>query len=233
MKTKILCYIIDGIILISLIAVWVYVLLTEMPMKSIIAIALISLVLIILGGVVLFVAIRSESGEKSVKKQVEEKEEVPVIEEKEEKPVERENPTKFQFEEDTSFQFPEETATEFIFDDKKVPEPDKTEIIPQKRSFYVKIQDKNNSVKTYQTYFDTEAIIGRHEGNCNIVLADEKSVSRRHCRLFVDKDRIMAEDLGSSNRTYVNGVQVDGRALEIKSGDELRMGRAIFIVTIN
>ena len=74
MKTKILCYIIDGIILISLIAVWVYVLITEMPMKSVIAIALISLILIILGGVVLFVAMRSESGEKSVKKQVEEKE---------------------------------------------------------------------------------------------------------------------------------------------------------------
>jgi len=117
-------------------------------MKSIIAIALISLVLIILGGVVLFVAMRSESGEKSVKKQVEEKEEVPVIEEKEEKPVERENPTKFQFEEDTSFQFPEETATEFIFDDKKSSEPEKTEIIPQKRSFYVKLQDKNNLTKT-------------------------------------------------------------------------------------
>jgi c-di-AMP phosphodiesterase-like protein len=221
MKTKILCYIIDGIILISLIAVWVYVLITEMPMKSIIAIALISLILIILGGVVLFVAMRSESGEKSVKKQVEEKEEVPVIEKPE--PV-----TKNNDDPETDIMLKEPT-TEIIFDKGS----DKTEIIPQKRSFYVKLQDKNNSVKTYQTYFDTEAIIGRHEGNCNIVLADEKSVSRRHCRLFVDNDKIMVEDLGSSNRTYVNGVQVEGRALEIKSGDELRMGRAIFIVTIN
>ena len=141
MKTKILCYIIDGIILISLIAVWVYVLITEMPMKSVIAIALISLILIILGGVVLFVAMRSESGEKSIKKQVEEKEEVPVIEKPE--PV-----TKNNDDPETDIMLKEPT-TEIIFDKGS----DKTEIIPQKRSFYVKLQDKNNSVKTYQTYF--------------------------------------------------------------------------------
>lgn len=222
MKTKILCYIIDGIILISLIAVWVYVLITEMPMKSIIAVALISLILIILGGVVLFVAIRSDEDEKKVTEEIKEEPEE-IIEPEEEK--DNGVPTVFTFQEE---------KTDFLFEENKKPDSDETEIIPQKRSFYVKLQDKNNSVKTYQTYFDTEAIIGRHEGQCNIVLSDEKSVSRRHCRLFIEDDRIMAEDLGSSNKTFVNGVQIEnGASLEIKSGDELRMGRAIFVITIN
>lgn len=230
MKTKIICYIIDAVILISLIALWGYILAVELPMKSIIALALCSLVLIILGTVVLFVAIKSKDGEKTEDKPEEEKpDDLPDIVGLAVIP-----------EVDETVRGPD---TECIFDpltkcysksNESGNDGDETEMIFEpKNNFYIKLQDKSNSVKTYATYFVDEAIIGRKSGECNIVISDEKSVSRRHCRLFVEEGEIMAEDLTTPNGTYVNGVKLEGSSVKLSSGDELKMGRAKFIVTIN
>lgn len=229
MKTKIICYIIDAVILISLIALWGYILAVELPMKSIIALALCSLVLIILGTVVLFVAIKSKDGEKTEDKP-EEKPEIYEKTEKAESTSKKSSDTKYVFEP----QEEEPEPTEFAFEEKTTSKSDETEIISEpKNNFYIKLQDKSNSVKTYTTYFVDEAIIGRKSGECNIVISDEKSVSRRHCRLYVEKGEIMVEDLTTPNGTYVNGVKLEGSSVKLFSGDELKMGRAKFIVTIN
>ncbi len=222
MKSKKLCYIIDVVILLSLIAVWGYILIKELPIKTVIAVAVLSLMLIILGVVVLFMAMRSNYDEKKPEPVVQEDE---IPEEKtEKKKVNNNPPTQFQF----------DPSTEYVFgSDNNRNTADETEIIPTNKNYRIELRDKNNPVKTYQTSFSDEAVIGRIEGRCNIVIADEKSISRCHCRLFVENGRIMAEDLKSSNRTYINGTQVGETALEIKSGDELKMGRAKFIVTIN
>jgi len=49
-------------------------------------------------------------------------------------------------------------------------------------------------------------------------------VSRFHCRLTLDsEDRLVLEDLSSTNGTFVNDERVEQR--ELKAGDRLRMGR--------
>ncbi|NKI35635.1 GGDEF domain-containing protein [Wenzhouxiangella sp. XN79A] len=49
----------------------------------------------------------------------------------------------------------------------------------------------------------------------------ERSVSRRHCRIVFDEGRHWVEDLGSTNRTFVNDEPVDRAPL--RDGDHLRI----------
>lgn len=52
------------------------------------------------------------------------------------------------------------------------------------------------------------------------------AVSRRHARLLRDGDGYTLEDLGSSNGTFLNGVQLTERR-PLKDGDQIRLGKAV------
>ncbi|MDE0831139.1 MAG: FHA domain-containing protein [Vicinamibacterales bacterium] len=52
---------------------------------------------------------------------------------------------------------------------------------------------------------------------------DAALVSRLHCRLLVQDDALVVENLGSTNGTYVNDKSVDRATL--RAGDRLRTGR--------
>ncbi len=54
-----------------------------------------------------------------------------------------------------------------------------------------------------------ELKIGRQEGQNDLVLA-EGGVSRRHSRFFVDGGKVMVEDVGSANGTFVDGQRITG-----------------------
>ncbi len=64
-------------------------------------------------------------------------------------------------------------------------------------------------------------IIGRSPGS-DIVIADD-FVSSRHVRVTPSASGIMAEDLGSTNGTVVNGDQLRG-AVGLTVGDEIALG---------
>jgi len=70
-------------------------------------------------------------------------------------------------------------------------------------------------------------LIGRAE-ECNLRPRSD-AVSRRHCVLLVDQERVVIRDLGSRNGTYVNGDRVDGEC-PISTGDQLRVGPLEFLV---
>jgi len=59
-------------------------------------------------------------------------------------------------------------------------------------------------------------------------IVDAPLVSRLHCRLNLETDKLDVEDLGSTNGTWVNGKKVLRSALG--SGDEIRIGRVIFSI---
>ncbi len=69
-----------------------------------------------------------------------------------------------------------------------------------------------------------EVTIGRGTGN-TIAIAD-RSVSREHCVLKVEGDRIAVRDLESYNGTFVNGLRV--REASLSDGDELTVGEVAF-----
>ncbi|MGC1719881.1 MAG: FHA domain-containing protein, partial [Isosphaeraceae bacterium] len=63
--------------------------------------------------------------------------------------------------------------------------------------------------------------IGRHD-DCQIRIRSSQ-VSRRHCQLFEDGNKLILWDLGSSNGTFVNGKRVLGQQT-LKPGDVLTIG---------
>jgi len=67
---------------------------------------------------------------------------------------------------------------------------------------------------------DTPVIVGRAT-ECALSMP-HPSVSRQHCRIWREGDRYLIEDLGSTNRTYLNGKPV-ARA-ELRDGDQISVG---------
>ena len=66
--------------------------------------------------------------------------------------------------------------------------------------------------------------IGRATGQCELVVA-HGTVSRRHARLLLAGRAVQIDDLGSTNGTSVNGVDVKkGVPVAIHPGDRIRIG---------
>ena len=59
-------------------------------------------------------------------------------------------------------------------------------------------------------------------------VVDAPLVSRFHCRLTLQDDGLLVEDLESTNGTFVNGERVT--KLVMRHGDALRVGRMEFSV---
>ncbi len=72
------------------------------------------------------------------------------------------------------------------------------------------------------------SVIGRRD-DCQIRIP-LNSVSRQHCELVRDGDRLSVRDLGSSNGTYVNQKKVVEQVLN--AGDLLAVGPCVFVVRI-
>jgi pSer/pThr/pTyr-binding forkhead associated (FHA) protein len=70
-----------------------------------------------------------------------------------------------------------------------------------------------------------EMLIGRV--GCDILLASAHA-SRKHAKVFLVRDTLWVEDLGSANGTFVNDERID--SAELKSGDRVRFDTHEFIV---
>lgn len=70
---------------------------------------------------------------------------------------------------------------------------------------------------------NAQLTIGR-DGGCDFQIS-ERNVSRTHCRLTRHADIYWLEDLGSTNRTLLNGQPVDRETLV--DGDQVRIGNTV------
>jgi hypothetical protein len=70
---------------------------------------------------------------------------------------------------------------------------------------------------------DKAIIVGR-SSDLDMVLVEEM-VSRKHARISYDKGKIVIEDLGSTNGTFVNGEKV--KRAQLKEGDRILIGTSI------
>ncbi|MBL8210155.1 MAG: sigma 54-interacting transcriptional regulator [Bryobacterales bacterium] len=74
-----------------------------------------------------------------------------------------------------------------------------------------------------------EYSIGREESNA--LALDDRSVSRRHCVIKLATEGATIRDLGSSNRTQINGIPIDEAPL--RHSDEITIGRSRFLFLID
>lgn len=72
-----------------------------------------------------------------------------------------------------------------------------------------------------------ELTLGRAAG-CSIVL-DEQYVSQVHARIFLRDGSVFAEDLGSTNGTWVNGSRAVGQ-MPARLGDRIQVGNVVLEV---
>lgn len=87
---------------------------------------------------------------------------------------------------------------------------------------------KNGTTKSFRLP-SSVTIIGRRQ-ECDLCIP-LMVISRRHCQLDQDKERLKIRDLGSRNGTYINGQRID-RA-ELNPGDKVQVGPLTFGVQIN
>src|SRR3712207_8154246 len=71
---------------------------------------------------------------------------------------------------------------------------------------------------------EQELVIGRSTPGLGS-LGGDSEISRVHARVFHDPSgRLMVEDLGSTNGTFVNGNRISGQQA-LNSGDQVRVGQ--------
>lgn len=84
-----------------------------------------------------------------------------------------------------------------------------------------------NSVLTETPVGGREVSIGRAPDNGLVI--DNPAVSHYHARVFNEEGRLMLEDFGSLNGTFVNGQRV--KMVTLKPGDSVAIGKHTIMVT--
>lgn len=74
-----------------------------------------------------------------------------------------------------------------------------------------------------------EVLIGREDATCVI---DDDEVSRKHALVRAIDGRIVIEDCGSMNGTWVNGARIEAPK-ELNAGDRVRVGQTTFAVELH
>lgn len=67
-------------------------------------------------------------------------------------------------------------------------------------------------------------ILGRSQ-QCDLLIEDEW-VSRRHCQVWTENQRIWVQDLGSTNGTFVDGQQIR-QIVNLNLGQRIQLGKII------
>jgi pSer/pThr/pTyr-binding forkhead associated (FHA) protein len=83
-----------------------------------------------------------------------------------------------------------------------------------------------NSVLTERPVDSQEVSIGRSPDNGLVI--DNPAVSHYHARVFNEEGRLMLEDFGSMNGTFVNGQRV--QLVTLKPGDSVAIGKHTILV---
>lgn len=103
--------------------------------------------------------------------------------------------------------------------------PNDTVVLFAKKARNGYLKDEQGELYPLQS----ETLIGRGE-NCTLCLK-EPAISLEHALLIQKEDTFSIQDLDSSNGTYVNGVQIDHKEVQLKEKDEILLANHRLIFT--
>ena len=73
----------------------------------------------------------------------------------------------------------------------------------------------------------SEMLIGR--GITSDIFVGERSISHTHCKVILHSDKVLIEDLNSTNGTSINSEKIQPqRSYQLKDQDKIKIGNAIF-----
>ena len=91
-------------------------------------------------------------------------------------------------------------------------------------------------ISTGQKFFITkkETVIGKvNQKVHNDISVGNNTVSRRHASIYIIDSRFFIEDLGSTNKTHINGIEIgSGRLIELKDNDDLVLSDEEFVFSL-
>ena len=93
----------------------------------------------------------------------------------------------------------------------------------KKCEYMLTLTDQHDYKHIFQKKLSGQLTIGRDSGKSDIVIDYDKSVSGVHCMISNKDNRIMINDLGSSNKTILNGRVITGES-DLYSGDVIKLG---------
>jgi len=77
--------------------------------------------------------------------------------------------------------------------------------------------------QVFRTEFTGELVIGRDPAKSALPFVDDDLLSGRHCSISYEPEGIVLRDLGSTNKTYVNGVPITDKYV-LENDDVLLIG---------
>ena len=100
------------------------------------------------------------------------------------------------------------------------------------REKFVVLTDRHNSANVFKMRIDENSpvVIGRVEGNANLVIGFDPAISSTHCEISLKDGKYYLKDLGSSNGTYLDNMQVTFET-PILMGQIVKLGRPEFDVS--
>lgn len=90
------------------------------------------------------------------------------------------------------------------------------------KQIFLYLKDDYDNSRSFRAPIDSQVVIGRKEGD--IIISDDSSLSKCHCRLIRRGDIYYIEDLNSSNGTRYNGQLIHGET-SIMPGGVIEIGR--------
>lgn len=94
---------------------------------------------------------------------------------------------------------------------------------------WINLIDQNDLSKSISFYLKNELIVGRNPQKSQVIIADDPTVSSKHCKFYVFDDKVYLMDLGSTNGTFVNGKLIE-YAVCLKLGDKIAIGARKYLV---
>lgn len=93
------------------------------------------------------------------------------------------------------------------------------------------LRDMSAPDRTFEISVVGKIVIGRSSEYSNVVIDYDKSISKSHCRVYAENGDVYIEDLGSSNKTYLNDNAITSPQ-QLHTSDTIKLGRVSFSVTI-
>lgn len=87
----------------------------------------------------------------------------------------------------------------------------------------INLIEQNDLSKSISFYLKSELVVGRNPQKSQVIIADDPTVSSKHCKFYVFDDKVYLMDLGSTNGTFVNGKSIE-YAIVLKVDDQIAIG---------
>lgn len=94
----------------------------------------------------------------------------------------------------------------------------------------ISIVQENGIKRSVDAVVGERFVIGRDKLSCELAI-DDRLLSRQHCMLSFKNGSLLVSDLGSTNKTYLNGI-VLGAQRQLQPGDTILAGKTRIIVDV-